>query len=93
MKTLGIVAILFVCCVLCGCGAAVHVDTNGPDAPGFWWGIWHGLISPITFLLKVFGFGIDVYAKTNCGAWYDFGFLLGCGAFAGGSSSAASKSR
>lgn len=44
---------------------------------GFWSGIWHGLICPISFIAKVFGKDIDIYAINNTGNWYCFGFILG----------------
>jgi hypothetical protein len=46
---------------------------------GFWSGLWHGIISPITFIISLFNDNIDVYAINNNKNWYCFGFLLGCG--------------
>ncbi len=53
---------------------------NGKTA-GFLIGIWHGLISPITFILSLFMDSINVYEVHNNGNWYNFGFVLGAGLF------------
>lgn len=47
------------------------------DRPGFWLGLWHGLITPITFIISLFTDGVRIYAVPNNGNWYDFGFVLG----------------
>lgn len=52
---------------------------------GFWNGLWHGMISPISFIGSLFNDEIAVYAVNNNGGWYDFGFILGIGALGGGS--------
>jgi hypothetical protein len=44
--------------------------------PGFFVGIWDGLIAPWTLLLRAF-IDIGMYALPNAGWWYDAGFLLG----------------
>ena len=51
---------------------------------GFWGGLWHGLISPISFIGSLFSDNIAVWAPNNNGGWYTFGFLLGVGAFSSG---------
>jgi len=52
---------------------------------GFWGGLWHGLISPFSFIGSLFSDDIAVWAQNNNGGWYNFGFLLGVGAFTSGS--------
>ena len=46
---------------------------------GFWGGLWHGMISGISFIGSLFFEDISVYALNNNGGWYDFGFLAGIG--------------
>ena len=60
-----------------------------PDArpAGFWAGFWHGLISPLTFLISLFVPGVRIYETHNRGRLYDFGFLIGASAAFGGSGS------
>ena len=58
----------------------------GRDPAGFWLGLWHGLIAPITFLISLFTSEVNIYEIRNNGNWYDFGFVLGVSvAFGGGS--------
>ncbi len=54
------------------------------DTPGFWEGLWHGFIAPVTFIVSLFSDGVRIYAYPNAGRWYDFGFMLGIGGFSGG---------
>jgi hypothetical protein len=51
---------------------------------GFWSGLWHGLIAPISFIGSLFSDHIAMYAVNNNGGWYDFGFVLGAGILFGG---------
>ena len=48
-----------------------------PTAPGFWYGLWHGFIFPLAWIVSLFAPNIAVYAVPNNGGWYDFGFFLG----------------
>jgi hypothetical protein len=54
------------------------------DAPGFWKGVWHGIIAPVTFIISLFNDNVRIYAFPNGGRWYDFGFMIGIGGFTGG---------
>jgi hypothetical protein len=56
---------------------------------GFWAGLWHGLLLPITFLVSLFVPGVRIYETNNRGLWYDFGFVLGASSSLAGGSSAA----
>jgi len=74
--------------VLSSCAAKVHqvkIDDN-THICGFWLGLWHGVISPITFVISLFSDTVTVWDVNNNGGWYTFGFLLGIGALSGGSS-------
>ena len=51
---------------------------------GFWAGLWHGLIMPVTFLVSLFNRGVRIYETNNNGRWYEFGFVLGASATFGG---------
>lgn len=48
-----------------------------PGAPGFLFGLWHGFIFPIAWVLSLFMPDVAVYAVPNNGGWYDFGYFLG----------------
>jgi hypothetical protein len=52
---------------------------------GFWPGVWHGMIMPITFFVSLFNPGVSIYETHNNGKPYNFGFILGASmAFGGG---------
>ncbi len=46
---------------------------------GFWYGLLHGFITPVSFVASLFKDNVAIYAVNNSGSWYDFGFLLGSG--------------
>lgn len=62
---------------------AKTADSQG-DVAGFWLGLWHGLIAPITFIVSLFSDKITLYEVHNSGGWYNFGFVLGAGLFLSG---------
>ena len=70
--------------VLTACLATQAPDTNVPSQPGFFYGLWHGFLAPLTFIFSLFTDAVRVYAVPNVGRWYDFGFLLGIGGFSSG---------
>ena len=72
----------------CAAGANDLVNTaaaDGGDAAGFWPGLWHGFISPITFIVSLFNHDVNIYEVHNNGGWYNFGFVFGASLFFGGS--------
>ena len=64
-----------------------------PGAAGFWLGLWHGVITPITFVVSLFTDDVSIYEVRNSGNWYDFGFVLGIAAAFSGSASSARVAR
>jgi hypothetical protein len=71
----------------CAAGINDNVDAVRPDnevLAGFWRGLWHGIISPITFIISLFTESVNIYEIYNTGGWYDFGFVLGAGILFGG---------
>lgn len=46
---------------------------------GFWKGLWHGIISPITFVISIFTKSVRFYEVHNSGFWYNLGFVIGAG--------------
>ncbi len=74
--------------LLSGCAAGPNDAENSPDREGriagFWVGVWHGLIAPITFIVSVFNRQVRLYEVHNNGSWYNFGFVLGAGLFLSG---------
>lgn len=86
-KLAGVGVVLFVLVVLAGCAAGTNTAA-GPagdgDVAGFWLGLWHGIIAPITFIISLFDNDVNMYEVHNNGNWYDFGFVLGAGILFGG---------
>jgi hypothetical protein len=72
-------------------GATSKYKEPGVSPAGFWAGLWHGLIFPITFILSLINPAIRIYETRNRGRLYDFGFLLGACAALGGSGSQADR--
>ena len=51
--------------------------TNTPaDPAGFFKGIWHGWIAPLSLIWGIFDHTIRVYEPNNTGWWYDLGFYV-----------------
>lgn len=57
--------------------AAGNSQFSEQDPAGFWYGLWHGIISVIALIIHLFNDHVMVYEIHNTGGWYDFGFLLG----------------
>jgi len=71
--------------MLSSCAAGPNALAGGDGPAGFWLGLWHGLIIPITFIVSLFNNQVSIYEVHNNGGWYDFGFMLGiCAVFSGG---------
>jgi hypothetical protein len=71
--------------LLAGC-ATQMAGVVKPGAPGFLLGLVQGFMAPVTFVISLFRPDVAVYAVPNNGGWYNFGFILGIGGFAGGAS-------
>ena len=67
-------------------------DAKG-NVAGFFMGLWHGLISPITFIVSIFSKNVRFYEVHNSGSWYNFGFVIGAGLFLSGGILGKRKSR
>jgi len=84
--------------LLAGCAAGNNPAVDVPDdegkSDGFWSGLWHGVISPVTFFISLFSDNVNIYEVYNSGNWYDFGFMFGiCIILGGGARGAKWKSK
>jgi uncharacterized membrane protein len=95
MRSLLTVALVALLLGACAAGANPEVGTAAADGvvAGFWLGLWHGVIAPVTFVISLFNAEVGIYELHNAGAWYDFGFVLGLGFLIGGGSSGARSAR
>ena len=65
-------------------GACASQPAGTAGTPAFWSGLWHGIVAPIAFIVRLFNDDVRMYACPNAGRWYDFGFLIGISAWGGG---------
>ncbi|MEG3616364.1 hypothetical protein [Isoptericola haloaureus] len=71
----------------CAAGPNPGLDTAPPgaeDPAGFWFGLWQGMILPVTFVVSLFTDTVSIYEVHNSGNWYDFGYVLGISFVFGG---------
>lgn len=88
-KLLLITGLTILTTILASCAKVVPLEACvTEDAYGFWGGLWHGIIAPVSFICSLFSDDIAMYAVNNNGGWYDFGFVLGAGILFGGSGKA-----
>jgi hypothetical protein len=76
---LGVLALAVLVLASCAAGPNNVARVDAPEIAGFWQGVWHGLILPITFIVSLFTDDVSIYDVHNDGNWYDFGFVLGLG--------------
>ena len=81
MAVVGLATVLLL--AACAAGPNAALDT-GPDPAGFWLGLWHGFILPVTVLVSLFTDSVSIYEVQNSGNWYDLGFAIGASAVFGG---------
>jgi hypothetical protein len=74
------------------CAEVANIEDCVTAEPyGFFFGLWHGVIAPVSFVLSVFFEDIAMYAVNNTGGWYDFGFVIGAGILFGGGGKASKR--
>lgn len=61
--------------ILTGCIPGDGSYTSSHRA-GFFWGVWHGWLAPISLIVGFFDNKIRVYESMNTGWWYDLGFYV-----------------
>ncbi len=89
---LGATLVLLAACAAGG-NELVGTATATRDPLGFWWGLWHGMIVPITLVVSLFTDTVSIYEVHNNGGWYDLGFVLGLSFAFGGGPFGASRRR
>jgi len=62
--------------LLAACGFVGTEPISGLDPPGFFKGVWQGLLAPWTLIVRLF-IHIKMYAVPHSGWFYDLGFLIG----------------
>jgi hypothetical protein len=75
-RILAIIIIALAVAIVAG-GCAPGGGWSTPEKPaGFFTGVWHGWIAPISLVWGLFNPSIRVYEPINTGWWYDFGFYI-----------------
>ena len=90
---LAIVLMLVLAACAAGPNTAVDVPSAEGEVAGFWLGLWHGIIVPVTFIISLVTENVAIYEVHNSGGWYDFGFVIGGGVFLGSSRAGAKRKR
>jgi hypothetical protein len=86
-----VIALFLVSSCMPGHNTGEHIANADGTLAGFWLGLWHGLIAPVTFVISLFKNSVNVYEVHNNGGWYNFGFVLGLCITFGGSGNASSR--
>lgn len=81
-KILLVVLLVMVMMTLTSC---IPGDLDGNDDPaGFFWGVWHGWIAPVSLILSIGKEGANIFELHNTGFLYNLGFYMGIlGGFGG----------
>ncbi len=85
---------LFICIVLLSSCADVQHNLKpclDGHIYGFFGGLWHGIVVPVSWIGSLLDNDIAVWAVNNNGGWYTFGFIIGIGTLAGGTSKSTSR--
>lgn len=67
--------VLFIMTGLAGCFPRQALDLQKEPA-GFFSGVWHGWIAPLSLIVGIFNDDVRIYEKNNVGWWYDFGYYI-----------------
>lgn len=97
-KSLVLAGVTLAIIIVTGCAPGPNQLAKSPDeegdVAGFWKGLWHGIIAPITFIVSLFSDNVHMYEVHNNGNWYNLGFLIGMVIIlGGGGGGACSRSR
>jgi hypothetical protein len=87
-----IVLLIFASLLLTGCLPGDGKNTEENPA-GFFWGVWHGWMAPISLIIGLFRDNVRVYETANTGWWYDLGFYVAVVGGFGGISLVRKKTR
>lgn len=73
-KVLVVLMIVVMVVSLTSCFPGDKVDEDKPA--GFFTGVFHGWIAPLSLIMSLFKDSISIYEVNNVGFWYDFGFYI-----------------
>lgn len=73
-KVIILLIMILVIISLTGCFPGEKVVGDEPD--GFFSGVIHGWLAPLSLILSWFKDDVRMYEVVNTGFWYDFGFYI-----------------
>ena len=78
MKKKVLIIVLIIAITVFGLSGCIPGDGTYTAAhpAGFFWGVWHGWIAPISLIGGLFNHDIRIYEVINTGWPYDFGFYI-----------------
>lgn len=82
MNIKNVLLLVFICFLLCSCAPGVS-GRSAENRAGFFAGLWHGIIAPITLIWQIFNREVRIYECFNNGILYDLGFFIGVAGNAG----------
>ncbi len=86
MRTWILVVLLLCLLAMTACAPGTERFKEKDHPAGFFWGIWHGWIAPVSVIWQLFNPNVRIYEPNNAGWVYDFGFYIaivgGFGGFA-----------
>lgn len=77
--------------ILAVAGPGSQYSLTGTAPAGFWAGLWHGIISPITLIVSAFSPEVRIYEIHNRGLRYDLGFVVGVASTFGGTGTGSTR--
>jgi len=76
-KRIILICILLLATTLLLTGCIPGGGTYTPDSPaGFFWGVWHGWIAPVSLIFTFFNDHNSIFEVYNTGFGYNFGFYI-----------------
>ncbi len=75
MPYIVLLTVMFLLITFSGCFPGGNTYSSQEPA-GFFSGIWHGWIAPLTLIVGLFKDEVRIYETFNTGWWYDFGFYI-----------------
>ena len=69
------VILIMLTAILCSCVPGDGKNTEEKPA-GFFTGVWHGWIAPVSLIWSIFDKDISIYEVNNIGFWYNFGYYM-----------------
>jgi hypothetical protein len=74
-KKLLLVLVLFLALTISSCMPGSEAMQEKRPA-GFFMGVWHGWIAPVSLVVGLFNPSIKIFETENTGWWYEFGFYM-----------------